>query len=126
MKELQQQARSLRGLKKESRSGSVKALFTQCHVVAEFSIALAAAATIAAIVNAVITDALKSGLKALGNGLKEIGEKLASFLPDMIGAIVSFLFKTAGQVVGFLAEHTWLLILAVVAFLIEGYTKKRR
>jgi len=39
---------------------------------------------------------------------------------------MSFLFKAAGQVVGFLAEHTWLLILAVVAFLFEEYFKKQR
>jgi len=39
---------------------------------------------------------------------------------------VGFLFKTAGQVFGFLAEHTWLLILAVVVFLFEKFIKKRR
>jgi len=47
-------------------------------------------------------------------------------LPGLIGSIVGILFKTAGQVVGFLAEHTWLLILAVVVFLFEKLIKKRR
>ena len=42
-------------------------------------------------------------------------------LPGLIGAIVSFLFKKAGQMVSYLAEHTWLLILAVVAFLVKKY-----
>ena len=69
---------------------------------------------------------MKPGWKKLGNGLADIGKKLASILPGMIGAIVSFLFKTAGSVLGFLAEHAWLLILAVVAFLIEGCTKKNK
>ena len=72
-----------------------------------------------------LTNALKSMGKALGNGLKDIGQKTASLLQGLIGQIVSFLFKTAGQAIVFLAEHIWLLILAVVAFLVEGYVKKR-
>jgi len=74
----------------------------------------------------VITKALKDMGKQIANGLKTLGQKAASALPGLIGSIVSFLFKTAGQVFGFLAEHTWLLILAVVVFLIEKVIKKRR
>ena len=73
-----------------------------------------------------ITKALKATGKAMGNGLKDIGAKIASLLPGIIGSIVSFLFKTAGQAIGFLAEHTWLLILAAVVFIFEKYIKKRR
>ena len=62
----------------------------------------------------------------MGNGLKDIAAKLGSMLPGLIGSIVSFLFKAAGQVVGFLAEHTWLLILAAVPFLLEQFLKKQR
>ena len=72
------------------------------------------------------TNALKATGKALGNGLKDLGKKTASLLPGLLGSIVSFLFKGAGKAIGFLAEHTWLLILAVVAFLMETYIKKRR
>lgn len=86
---------------------------------------LAAGVTIGVVVSS-ITKALKATGKALGKGLKDIGAKLASLLPGLIGSIVSFLFKAAGQAIGFLAEHTWLLILAVVAFLFEKYLKKRR
>ena len=89
------------------------------------AIVLAAGATIGVVVSS-ITKALKATGKALGKGLKDIGAKLASLLPGLIGSIVSFLFKAAGQAIGFLAEHTWLLILAVVAFLFEKYLKKRR
>jgi len=69
---------------------------------------------------------LKATGKALGNSLKDIAAKLGSLLPGLIGSIVSFLFKAAGQAIGFLAEHTWLLILAVVASLFEQYFKKQR
>ena len=89
------------------------------------AIFLAAGITIGAVVG-VITNALKSMGNQLANGLKTVGAKAASALPGLIGAIVSFLFKTAGQAIGYLAEHTWLLILAAVVFIFEKYIKKRR
>ena len=72
------------------------------------------------------TNALKAGTKAVGRGLLAIGKKLGSLLPGLIGSIVSFIFKAAGQAFSFLGEHAWLLILAVVAFFIEKLLKKRR
>ena len=89
------------------------------------AIFIAAGVTIGAVVGS-ITKALKATGKAIGNGLKDIGAKIGSLLPGLIGSIVSFLFKTAGQAIGFLAEHTWLLILAAVVFIFEKYIKKRR
>ena len=88
------------------------------------AIFLAAGVTIGAVIGT-ITNALKKLGTDLGNGLKTIGAKAASALPGIIGAIVSFLFKAAGSAIGFLAEHTWLLILAVVAFLFPKSMKKR-
>ena len=43
----------------------------------------------------------------------------------MIGAIASFIFKTAGEVIGLLGKHAWLLIVAVVMFAVEQFKKKR-
>ena len=88
------------------------------------AIFLAAGVTFGAVIGT-ITNALKKLGTDLGNGLKTIGAKAASALPGHIGAIVSFLFKAAGSAIGFLAEHTWLLILAVVAFLFPKLMKKR-
>ena len=89
------------------------------------AVVLAASLVIGAVVLKIMT-ALKSAIKAVGNGLKEIGKKAASLLPGLIGSIVSFIFKAAGQVISFLAEHAWLLILAVVVFLIERVIKRNR
>ena len=88
------------------------------------AIFLAAGVTIGAVVGA-ITNALKSMGNQLANGLKTVGAKAASALPGLISAIVSFLFKTAGQAIGYLAKHTWLLILAAVVFIFEKYIKRR-
>ena len=76
----------------------------------------------------VIVSNLKKGLTSLGKGvggaLKTIGKKIGQILPGMIGAIASFIFKTAGEAVGFLAKHAWLLILAAVTIMIEKFKKK--
>ena len=100
----------------------IKAIFKKYGVTVA-SIFLAAGVTIAAVIGT-ITNALKKLRTELGNALKTIGAKAASALPGLIGAIVSFLFKAAGSAIGFLAEHTWLLILAVVAFLFQKLMKK--
>ena len=52
--------------------------------------------------------------------------KLGDILPGMIGAIANFIFKTAGKVIGFLGEHAWLLIVAVVLYMVEQFKKKKR
>ena len=76
----------------------------------------------------VILSNLKKGLTSLGKGvggaLKNIGKKIGEILRGMIGAIASFVFKTAGEAVDFLAKHAWLLILAAVTIMIEKLKKK--
>ena len=78
----------------------------------------------------VIVSNLQKGLTSLGKGvggaLKNIGKKIGEILPGMIGAIASFVFKTAGEAVGFLAKNAWLLILAAVMFMIEEFKRNRR
>jgi ElaB/YqjD/DUF883 family membrane-anchored ribosome-binding protein len=95
----------------------------------KYGFTVTAVVTAVGIVIGVIVSNLKSGLtsvaKGVGNGLKTIGKKLGQILPGMVGAIASFIFKTAGEVVGFLAKNAWLLIVAVVLYFVERYKKKR-
>ena len=76
----------------------------------------------------VVVSNLQKGLTSLGKGvggaLKTIGKKIGEILPGMIGAIASFIFKIAGEAVGFLAKHAWLSILAAVTIMIEKFKKK--
>ena len=68
------------------------------------SILLAAVIAIRAVIGVInkglgkIGDGLKDTCKTIGNGLKDIRKKVGSILLGLIGSIVSFLFKTAGQV----------------------------
>ena len=87
------------------------------------SVLLAAGVTIGAVIGT-ITNALKKLGTSLANGLKAVGSSAANALPGIIGAIAKFIFNSAASAIGFLAEHTWLLILAVVAFLFQKLMKK--
>ena len=100
----------------------IKAIFRK-HGFTAFAVATAIGTVIG-----VIVSNLKAGLtkvaKGLGNGLKELGKKLGEILPGMIGAIASFLFRTAGEVIGFLAKNVWLLIVGLVVLAVEQFKKK--
>ena len=100
----------------------VKAIFKK------YGFTVFAVVSAAGLVIGVIVNNLKKGLTSLGKGvggaLKNIGKKIGEILPGMIGAIASFVFKTAGEAVGFLAKNAWLLILAAVMFMIEKFKNK--
>ena len=87
--------------------------------------AFAVLSAVGAVIGVIVTD-LKSGLSKLGNGLKAIGKKLGEILPGMVGAIASFIFKTAGEAIGFLAKNAWLLIVAVVVYFVEQVKNKSK
>ena len=89
---------------------------------------LAVASAVGVVIGVIVAN-LKNGLtslgKGVGNGLKPIGKKLGEILPGLVGAIASFVFRTAGEVIGFLAKNAWLLIVGVVIYLVEQFKKKK-
>ena len=101
----------------------VKAIFKK------YGFTVFAVASAVGVIIGVIVANLKNGLtslgKGVGNGLKTIGKKLGEILPGLVGAIASFVFRTAGEVVGFLAKNAWLLIVGVVIYLVEQFKKKK-
>ena len=91
--------------------------------------AFAVLSAVGAVIGVIVSN-LKGGLsklgKGVGNGLKAIGKKLGEILPGMVGAIASFIFRTAGEAIGFLAKNAWLLIVAVVVYFVEQVKNKRK
>ena len=91
--------------------------------------AFAVMTAIGTVIGVIIAN-LKAGLtkvaKGVGNGLKELGEKLGEILPGMIGAIASFIFRTAGEVIGFLAKNAWLLVVGLVLLAVEQLKNKKK
>ena len=90
---------------------------------------VAVVSAIATVIGVIVSN-LKAGLtkvaNGVGNGLKELGAKLGQILPGMVGAIASFLFRTAGEVIGFLAKNAWLLIVGLVVLAVEQFKKRSR
>ena len=101
----------------------VKAIFKR------YGFTVLAVASAVGVVIGVILANLKNGLTSLGkgvsNGLKTIGKNLGEILPGLVGAIASFVFRTAGEVIGFLAKNAWLLIVGIVIYLVEQFKKKK-
>ena len=79
------------------------------------------------------TDWLKDQLQKIANLLLKLGDKALIALPGIIGEVVKFVLKSAGAVVGFLADHLWAFAAVVVGILYTSvmeiskkYTKKER
>jgi len=62
-----------------------------------------------------VTHWVKKQLNTLAGWLKTLDGKATAALPGVIGAIVSWLLKTAGSVAVRLAEQLWAAVLALVA-----------
>lgn len=60
-----------------------------------------------------VKEWVKKQLKAIATLLGKLAGKVAAAIPGIIGSVVSWLLSTAGKAVGWLAEHTWALFLAV-------------
>ncbi len=55
----------------------------------------------------------------ISNWLHELAKKALAVLPGIIGSLISFIFKTAGEALLFLSEHLIILFLAIIAFIYE-------
>ena len=60
---------------------------------------------------------IKQQLRNMANLLSKVADKMLIALPGIIGSVVSFVLKAASTAVGFIAEHLWLLIVALVGLL---------
>jgi hypothetical protein len=67
-----------------------------------------------------ITDKIKQSLKNFSNWLLDMSKKALDNLPAIIGSIISFLLKTTASIVGFLAEHIILFVIALAFALYEA------
>ena len=59
---------------------------------------------------------LKKWLGRLANGLKRLAEKAVEALPAIVGRFAGAILSFLGKVVGFIAEHTWALIVICAEF----------
>ena len=64
--------------------------------------------------------ALKKWLDRLANTLKRFIRKAAEVLPAIVGSVVGAIFSFLGEAVGFVAQHTWALIVLLQDLLLGG------
>ena len=69
-------------------------------------------------------DRVKRQLVKIANWLLGLAKKALVSLPGILGGLVSFLFKKAGELVLFFSEHLIILLLAVIVFAVEITRKK--
>ena len=82
---------------------------------------------------------IKQQLRNIANLLLKLADKMLIALPGIIGSVVSFVLKAASTAVGFIAEHVWILAVAMAGALYnyilvetpngnrsKSYTKKRK
>ena len=67
-----------------------------------------------------VTDKIKQSLNNFANWLLEMSKKALDNLPAIIGSIISFLLKATAGIVGFLAEHIILFVIALAFALYEA------
>ena len=60
---------------------------------------------------------IKEQVRNIANLLLKLADKMLITLPGIIGSVVSFVLKAASTAVGFIAEHLWLLVVALISLL---------
>ena len=65
-------------------------------------------------------------LVKVANWLLDMAKKAAAAIPGLIGTLIGFLFKKAGQAVLFLSEHLVLLLLTILLAATEFFIMRRR
>ena len=66
---------------------------------------------------------IKQQLRNIANLLSKVADKMLIALPGIIGSVVSFVLKAASTAVGFIAEHVWILAIALVGTLLKTFNK---
>ena len=66
---------------------------------------------------------IKQQLQKIANLLSKVADKMLIALPGIIGSVVSFILKAASTAVGFIAEHVWILAIALVGTLLKTFNK---
>ena len=79
--------------------------------------AVAVASTVAAIITAL--KGVGAGVKKIGAGLTELGKKMAASVPGLLGSVLSLVLKTGGELLKFVGNNIWILVVAIGAILLK-------
>ena len=72
-----------------------------------------------------VKEWLRNKLKALASLLGRLGVKAAEALPGIIGAIISWVFNRAAEVVGWVSQSLWALVVGIVGLIYTYMVTKK-
>ncbi|XP_031567952.1 myosin-4-like [Actinia tenebrosa] len=87
----------------------------------KYGVPLAFAVAISSVVG-VILSALKAtgaGVKKLGNGLTDLGKKMAAGLPGLLGSVLGLALRAGGELLKFVGNNIWILVVAIGVVLLK-------
>lgn len=60
-----------------------------------------------------------NGLKKMGKALAELGKKMAASIPGLLGSVLSLVLKTGGELLKFVGNNIWILVVAIGAVFLK-------
>ena len=93
----------------------IKRALLKYGIPAAFAVAIAG--TVAAIMSAL--KGVGAGVKKIGAGLTELGKKMAASVPGLLGSVLSLVLKTGGELLKFVGNNIWILVVAIGAILLK-------
>jgi len=64
-------------------------------------------------------DKVKKQLVKIANWFLDLAKKALASLPGLLGGLISFILKKAGEVVLFFSQHLIILFLVIIVFVVE-------
>ncbi|XP_031556625.1 cingulin-like protein 1 [Actinia tenebrosa] len=87
----------------------------------KYGIPLAFAVAISSVVGVILSTvkATGAGVSKLGSGLTDLGKKMAAGLPGLLGSVVSLVLRTGGELLKFVGNNVWILVVAIGVVLLK-------
>ena len=87
----------------------------------KYGVPLAIAVGIASAVGVIISmlKGTGSAVKKVGAGLVNLGKKMAASIPGLLGSVLSLVLRTGGELLKFVGNNIWILVVALGAVLLK-------
>jgi hypothetical protein len=87
----------------------------------KYGLPTALAVGIASVVGVIISmlKGAGNGVKKMGVAIKNLGKKMAAAIPGLIGSVLSLALKTGGELLKFVENNIWILVVAIGMVLLK-------
>ena len=87
----------------------------------KYGIPAAFAVAISSVIGVILTSlkGVGAGVKKIGQGLTALGKKMAAAVPGLLGSVLSLVLKTGGELLKFVGNNIWILVVAIGAALLK-------